>query len=135
MLLLLPKVSMLYAGLMGIMYFLLTAMVIRQRAATKTGIGHDTDPSSPLFRAVRIHGNFSEFVPFILFLMTLDEMSGRNQLVVHAFGFALLIARMSHYLGIKKSDKGSPERLIGAATTFTLLITLSVLLVIKGILL
>jgi uncharacterized membrane protein YecN with MAPEG domain len=135
MLVLLPKVSMLYSGLLGIMYFLLTAMVIRQRALTKTGIGHAPDPSSPLFRAVRIHGNFSEFVPFILFLMALDEMSGRNQLIIHVFGFALLIARMCHYLGIKKSDKGSYERLIGAASTFTILITLSVLLVIKGILL
>lgn len=135
MLLLLPKVTMLYAGLLGIMYFLLTAMVIRQRAATKTGLGHNPDPSCPLFRAVRIHGNFAEFVPFILFLMALDEMSGRSQWIVHAFGFALLIARMCHYIGIKKSDKGSPERVIGAASTFTLLITLSVLLVIKGILL
>ena len=135
MLLVLPKVTMLYSGLLGVMYFLLTAMVIRQRGLTKTGLGHEPDPASPLFRAVRIHGNFHEYVPFILFLMALDEFSGRNPLIIHAFGFALLVARMCHYLGIKKSDKGSPERMIGAATTFTLLITLSTLLVIKGILL
>lgn len=135
MLLLLPKVTMFYAGLCGIMYFVLTPMVIRLRNITKTGLGHDTDPSSPLFRAVRIHGNFSEFVPFILLLMALDEMSGRSQLVMHIFGITLVSARVLHYMGVTKSHTKSYGRMLGAMGTFTVLIVISTLLLIKGVLL
>lgn len=133
--LLLPKVTMIYAGLCGILYFILTAMVIRLRNITKTGLGHDTNPASPLFRAVRIHGNFAEFVPFILLLMALDEMSGRSLLVMHIFGALLVSARIYHYIGVTKSHTKSFGRMFGAIVTFSLLIILSTLLLIKGILL
>lgn len=133
--LLLPKVTMIYAGLCGVMYFILTAMVIRLRNITKTGLGHDTNPTSPLFRAVRIHGNFAEFVPFILLLMALDELSGRSILVMHIYGIVLFAARVAHYMGVTKSHTKSYGRMLGAMGTFTLLIVLSTLLLIKGILL
>lgn len=135
MLLLLPKVTMLYAGLLGVMYFVLSVMVIRLRTATKTGIGHGSDPASPLFRAVRIHGNFAEFVPFILLLMAFDEMSGRSQVIMHVFGVALILARVSHYFGLSKTHGKSTGRLVGGMGTFTIMVTLSTLLIIKGILL
>jgi uncharacterized protein len=126
---------MIYAGLLGVMYFILSIMVIRLRTATKTGLGHDMDPASPLFRAVRIHGNFAEFVPFILLLMALDEMSGRSQIIIHLFGAALILARIAHYMGITKSHGKTTGRLIGGMGTFTIMVTLSTLLIIKGILL
>lgn len=135
MLVLLPKVTMIYAGLLGVMFFVLSIMVIRLRTATKTGLGHSDDPASPLFRAVRIHGNFAEFVPFILLLMALDEMSGRSQLVMHIFGVALVASRVSHYLGITKSHGKTTGRLVGGMGTFTIMVGLSTLLIIKGILL
>lgn len=133
--LILPKVTMLYAGLAGVMYFVLTAMVIRLRASTKTGLGHDADPTSPLFRAVRIHGNFAEFVPFILLLMAFDELSGRTQLIMHVFGIVLIVSRILHYQGVTQSHAKSTGRMLGAMGTFTLLLVLSTLLIIKGILL
>lgn len=135
MLVLLPKATMIYAGLLGVMYFVLTAMVIRLRNITKTGLGHDTDPASPLFRAVRIHGNFAEFVPFILLLLALDEMSGRSLIAVHIMGALLVAARIFHYVGVTKSHTKSFGRMFGAIITFSLLLVLSTLLLIKGILL
>lgn len=133
--LILPKVTMLYAGLSGVMYFVLSMMVIRLRTATKTGLGHSPDPTSPLFRAVRIHGNFAEFVPFILFLMALDEMSGRSQLFMHIFGVSLILVRIAHYMGVSQTHGKSTGRLVGGLGTFTIMMILSVLLIIKGILL
>ena len=128
-----PKVTILYTGLMGLFYIALSAYVIRQRTTKKVGLGHNQDPNCSLFRAIRIHSNFAEYVPLVLFMMALDEVTGRGPVIMHVFGFSLLLARGAHYVGIKKSDKSSNERFLGAATTFTIVIVLSVLLIIKGL--
>ena len=127
-----PKITLLYAGILGLMYFALSLNVILQRRAKLVGIGHSSDPNCPLFRAVRIHGNFSEFVPFLIFLLALDEVTGRNSLTLHLFGSAIVLGRLGHFLGIRKTHKGSSERTIGMMLTFITLITLSVLLIVKG---
>ena len=131
--LILPKVTYLYAGILGIFYFLLSANVIRLRTQLKVGIGHDNNPECPLFRAVRIHANFNEFVPFILLLMMMDEMTGRSSMFVHTFGVALIVSRVSHSVAITKSHKGSSLRVFGAGLTFTVMLVLSFLLIIKGL--
>ncbi len=128
-----PKVTFLYAGIHGIIYFLLSANVIRLRTAKKVGLGHDNNPECSLFRAVRIHANFGEFVPFILLLMMMDEMTGRSAMFVHAFGSLLILSRASHYFGITKTHGASSLRVFGAGTTFLLLLMLSFLLIIKGL--
>lgn len=128
-----PKITLLYAGIMGLFYVALTLNVIRLRRSKLVGIGHGENPECPLFRAVRIHGNFSEFVPMILILMTLDEMTGRNIYFLHAMGVLLFIGRVGHYLGITKTHKGSPERIIGMMLTFSVLIALSGMLIFKGL--
>ncbi len=131
--LILPKVSYLYAGIMGVFYFLLSANVIRLRTKLKVGIGHDNNPECPLFRAVRIHANFNEFVPFIILLMMMDEMTGRSAMFVHAFGLALIVSRVSHFMAITKSHRGSNLRVFGASVTFSVMLVLSFLLIIKGL--
>lgn len=131
--LVLPKVTYLYAGIMGILYFLLSANVIKLRTKLKVGIGHDTNPECPLFRAVRIHSNFSEYVPFIILLMLMDEMTGRSSMFVHAFGIALIVSRVSHFVAITKSHRGSNLRVFGATVTFAVMLVLSFLLIIKGL--
>lgn len=128
-----PRVTFLYAGVLGIIYFLLSANVIRLRLAKKVGLGHDNNPECALFRAVRIHANFAEFVPFILLLMMMDEMTGRSPMFVHAFGFFLVASRASHFLAITKSHGASNLRKFGAGTTFMILLMLSFLLIIKGL--
>ena len=128
-----PKISLLYAGVLGIFYFLLSANVINQRRKKLVGLGHDSDPKCPLFRSVRIHGNFNEYVPLILLLLVLDEVTGRNKIVLHSLGSLLILGRIGHFIGITKSHKTSPGRFIGTVMTFGCLITLSVFLIMKGL--
>ncbi|MFP5384958.1 MAG: MAPEG family protein [Bacteriovoracia bacterium] len=128
-----PKISLLYAGIMGIFYFLLSVNVINQRRKKLVGLGHDSDPRCPLFRSVRIHGNFNEYVPLILLLLVLDEVTGRNKMVLHFLGTLLVLGRIGHFIGITKSHKTSAGRFIGTIMTFVCLITLSVFLVTKGL--
>jgi uncharacterized protein len=129
-----PHITLLYAGILGLMFFALSVYVVRWRWIELKGLGCDQDPKSGLFRAVRIHGNFAEYVPFILLLITLDEMTGRLPWMTHAMGIALIIARLAHFQGIRKSHGTSPGRGLSVALTFGLLLILSVLLILKGIL-
>lgn len=128
-----PKISLIYAGVMGLFYVALTVNVIKLRRTKLVGIGHGDNPECPLFRAVRIHANFAEFVPLILLLMTLDEVTGRHPFVIHAMGALLFLGRVGHYLGITKTHKGSTERVAGMMMTFAALIILSGLLLVKGL--
>ena len=128
-----PKISLLYAGILGILYLLLSVNVINLRRKKLTGLGHSTDPNCPLFRSVRIHGNFNEYIPFILLLLVLDEVTGRNKLVLHFLGSLLVLGRIGHFIGITKSHKTSAGRFLGTIITYGCLVTLSVFLISKGL--
>ena len=127
-----PKISLLYAGVLGIMYLLLSVNVIRYRWKEKKGLGHESHPKDPLFRAIRIHGNFMEYVPFILLLLALDEVTMRGEAFLHAAGMGLILARVFHFMGITKSHLVSWQRSAGVALTFIILLVLSVNLILKG---
>lgn len=127
-----PKITMLYAGILGLMYLFLSISVVRWRWIELKGLGCDQDPKSGLFRAVRIHGNFFEYVPLILLFLAMDEMTGRLPLPVHLMGIVLVLGRLGHFLGIRKSHTTSAGRTISVAFTFGLLLVLSILLIMKG---
>lgn len=128
-----PKVTLLYCGLLALFYAALTIYVIRWRWKERRGLGHDDNPASGLFRAVRIHAHFFEFVPFTLLLIALDEMTGRNKTFIHALGATLVVARVLHFWGIKVSDKVSPQRTISVLLTIGLLVVLGIALLQKGL--
>jgi uncharacterized membrane protein YecN with MAPEG domain len=129
----LPQITLLYSGIMGLFYIVLTFNVIRLRRSKMVGLGHEMNPECPLFRAVRIHGNFSEYVPFILILMTLDEMTGRQAWVTHMFGLILFFGRIAYSLGITQTHLKSPGRFIGMISTLLCLLSLSLMLIYKGL--
>ena len=60
---------MLWSGLLGLLYLVLAGWVVRHRYRAKVGIGDGGDPA--LARAVRVHGNFAEYVPLTLVLLLL----------------------------------------------------------------
>lgn len=128
-----PKITLLYSGIMALFYLGLSNYVIYWRLKEKRGLGSDNDPKSPLFRSIRIHGNFSEFIPFILFLMALDEMTYRSVEWLHVYGIVLVVGRILHLWGLTLSDGTSVQRFSGAFVTFTLLFVLGVLLIVKGL--
>ena len=128
-----PKVTVLYAGLMGILYLAFTVYVIRSRVDAKIGMGHDNDPASKLFRAMRIHGSFGEYIPFALILMLLEEMSEGSAGLLHLVGFSLLIGRLCTYVGFKRTHGRSTERMAGMLFTAIPMLVLSLKLVWKGL--
>ena len=108
------------SGVLVILYFLLALNVSRLRARTKTGIGSGTDPSGPLNKAVRAHGNAAEYTPLFVALFLYLLLSGSSGWVIWVAA-VVTVARILHALGMlmTTSFDGPPHplRAIGALGT------------------
>ncbi|MDP2714364.1 MAPEG family protein [Rheinheimera sp.] len=109
-------ITALYAALLGLMFIALSIKVIAKRRQFQIGIGSKGEMA--LQRAVRVHGNFAEYVPFALLLMFLAEYSGLAPLYLHILGIALLLGRLSHAWGVRQLKEPLKYRMVGMLLTF-----------------
>jgi uncharacterized protein len=114
------RVTPLYAAASGAMFIGFSAYISRLRGQLHVGLGDGG--AKILQRAVRVHGNFAEFVPLALILLLIAELQGAPPLVVHALGVALLVARVAHAAGLYRSSGTSPGRFFGTALTWTMIL-------------
>ena len=84
-----------------------------------------------MLRAMRVHSNFSEYVPLCLILIYLVESSGANTAIVHALGVTLLAGRLSHAYGLSQVNENFRFRISGMAMTFTVILTSSLYLLLS----
>ncbi|WP_417685054.1 MAPEG family protein [Pseudidiomarina gelatinasegens] len=113
-------ISMLYAGLLTLLYFALSVNIIRLRWRDRVGLG--TGDSQDLKVAVRIHGNFAEYVPLSLLLLVVMELQGAAVDLLYGLGAALFVARICHALGLTMSVGPSWARTVGVMGTFSVLL-------------
>jgi uncharacterized membrane protein YecN with MAPEG domain len=114
------QISMIYAGLLTLLFFVLSVAVIRLRWRDRVGIG--TGESKDLEIATRIHANFAEYVPLMLLLLILIELTGASAMFLHAMGGLLFVARICHALGLRMSIGPSWARTVGVLGTFIVLL-------------
>ncbi|WDE00896.1 MAPEG family protein [Thalassomonas actiniarum] len=115
-----------YAGLLTLLLIVHSVNVIRMRLKFKVGLGEGAEDQRPLIKAVRIHGNFVEYIPLSLLLMAAYEIAGGNAQLLHALGAVLVIGRIFHAMGLNKSIGTSRERQIGMLATFIVMLVLAV---------
>lgn len=113
-----------YASLLALLFIALSFNVIRLRFKLKVGLGDGGQEA--LTKAIRIHGNFAEYMPLSLILLAGYELSGANSLYIHIFGGLLLLGRILHTLGISKSSGTSKARVIGTLSMFIVMLLLSI---------
>lgn len=118
-----PRITLLFASLHALMFLVLTIRVVAQRKSNRIGIGDGGH--SALARSVRVHGNFSEYVPFALILMALLELSGLGAPWLWVLGGMLLAGRILHAVGLGGSIGVSPGRLIGMVLTLASLLLMA----------
>ena len=119
-------ITSLFAALLALMLFTLTMTVIVTRMTTKTDLGDGDNPS--MFRRIRAHGNFVEYVPMGLILLGLNEVSGAGGIWLVAIGALLLVGRILHAAGMIFTI--SPSRVIGTMLTNSSILLGAVLLLI-----
>lgn len=118
-------VTALYAGINTLIMVGLAVRIALRRRALGIGVGDGGDPI--LARAIRVHGNNIEYVPYGLILIAALESAGHGPLTLHALGASLTLARLAHAQGLAASPGVTPGRLAGIAGTWTILIVGAVL--------
>lgn len=112
-----------YAALFGLLLISLSARIPIWRRRLRVGIG--TGGEEALARLIRVHGNFTEYVPTALLLLLLNEMNGSSNLLLHSAGIALLAGRILHAFGLAASSGLSFGRFWGTAVTWLVILVLS----------
>jgi hypothetical protein len=110
-------ITPLYAGLLGLWYLVLSAQVIRGRRAGGHSLGDGGDTA--MQRVIRGHGNFAEYVPFILLLIALLEMRQIPTWQLHGLGLALLIGRVLHGYALSFTQQFVFGRFFGTVLTLS----------------
>ena len=119
-----------YAGLLALWFLVLAIRVVRRRQGGITlGDGGDAG----MLRVIRGHGNFAEYVPFILLLMALLELGHTSKYALHALGIALVLARLLHGYALSFTQFCRFGRFAGAALTFLVLLVSAILCVLQGV--
>ena len=119
-----PVITLLYAGILGIMSIILSFGAGSQRVSKDISVGDGGD--AELLVAIRRHGNFVEYVPLALLLIALHEMTGTSAMTLHVFGAVLVLSRIAHAVGLRSDVVKVPLRGIGAGGTALLTVVMSV---------
>lgn len=124
-------ITPIYAALLALLYVYLSARVIKLRMKYQVGIGDGQQ--TLLTRAIRVQGNFGEYVPFALLLVWMYETLSGGPIVVHVLGGALLAGRLLHAYGVSQKHEVLKYRQIGMVMTFVVIVVSALLLLFKTI--
>lgn len=105
---------------LSLVYCWLTARVILLRRRHRVGIGDGERPD--LARAIRVHGNFAEWVPLTMIALGAADLRGAPEWLIALLGAVLVLARVSHADGLTRTVGASPLRTAGVAGTITVLL-------------
>lgn len=109
-----PQVTLVCGGVLVILMTLLGMNVSRVRAQ----FNHFVDPAAPpkkLYVAIRAHGNFVEWVPFIVVMLLVVELAGASKTPLWVAGIGLVVGRVLHALGLLTRIRVAP---VGSAFTW-----------------
>lgn len=120
-------ISPLYIAVFSLMFALLSLRVIRLRQTVRVAIGDGGDKA--LRRAIRVHGNFAEYVPLTLILIFAAESVGVSTEWIHGLGIALFVGRLLHAYGVSQVKERLLFRQLGLSTNGLVLIMTSVLII------
>jgi uncharacterized protein len=122
-------VTPIYAGILAILFFVLSMRVIAVRKRVSLGDGGDP----VVLRRMRGHANFAEYVPLILLMMAMLELSHASIYLLHGMGVTLVVARLLHGYALSFTQKFFVGRFGGTALTLGLLVVAGGLCVFQGL--
>ncbi|MCA0401670.1 MAG: MAPEG family protein [Proteobacteria bacterium] len=114
-------ISSSYIALFILLGVALSIRVVMLRRQLKIGLGDGGDKN--LGRAIRVHGNFSEYAPLLLAILVLLPFLGAKEWLVHLIGLSGLVGRVLHAVGVTGSAGASPGRITGMMLNYFSLAT------------
>ena len=121
-----------YASFLAVWLVILSFRVIALRgnpAFKWFSFGNNNEEG--LQRAIRAHGNLTEYAPIFLIIMLIAETNGFQASVLHYYGSTFLIGRLIHGISFGFMKEMLFLRVLGTVLTLVPLLGLSILLVIN----
>ena len=128
----LPSITSAYLGILALLYAALGMQVSRLRRGNRVLFGDGENLR--LRSAIRAHANFAEYVPIIVLMVAMLEMSGMPASRVHLLMAGLLVARLLHPLGMYAGPRSLQFQICrvgGTVLTTLVLIGSAVLLLLS----
>jgi len=107
-------ITAVFTALLALMLVGVSVRITVLRAKKKVNLFDGGD--AELGRAIRVQGNFIEYVPMALALMGMIEWLGARPWIVYVFGAALLVARFAHAWGLYAG--AFQARVVGTTATW-----------------
>lgn len=120
-------VAVVCVALLGLLVFGLGFGVSMVRMQTQTAYGSPNDPTDPLYKVTRAHGNTTEYAPMLAVLMLINGANDPPAWVLWTMGLAVL-SRYMLVIGILVAPtmaRPHPLRFAGAAATYATGLALS----------
>ena len=117
----------LYVGLNLLLTFLLALNVVRHR------FKGDSADQVMLEKAVRAHGNNTEYVPIILIGLGVMAMTGASAQTISILGGTLFVALIFHAYGIQQAKVPNIFGMVGNIVTWLVMLCVATTLLMQGI--
>ena len=117
----------LYVGLNLLLTLVLAINVVRHRFKGESG-----DPVA-LEKAVRAHGNNTEYVPIILVGLCVTAMMGTSAQTISILGGTLFVARVFHAYGIQQGKVPNIFGMVGNIVTWLVMLCIGAKLILAAV--
>ena len=118
-----------YAVILGFLYLFLTMRIVKLRWKHRVSIG--AEGHKDLDYAIRAHGNFSEYVPFVLLIALMLELQGKSSIAVHFVCALLVLGRFLHAFVFSYGKKVGYGRVVAMSLTLSALVSGCVLMIVS----
>lgn len=114
-----------FAGLIGLLFLVLSARVITYRRQEGISLGDGEDKT--MRRRVRAQANCAEYAPIALIMMLVVELQNGSAVLLVLLGAAFLIGRVLHGIAFSGTGQWILGRVVGMVLTLASLGCLSLL--------
>lgn len=124
------------AAVLAVQMLFLTLMVSQRRVALGKQEGdvakypYQDGNDETLRRRIRAFGNFAEYVPMGLIMLSLMELAGAKPWALWALGSSFIVGRVLHSFGMLYNPRFPLPRAIGMFATYALLAASAVWLIV-----
>lgn len=125
-------ITKILAALFGIMLFKITLDVVKKRRSFKVSLGDGEN--NEITNVASAHNNFTQYVPMLLILFYLNEISGMlSNLVLIPLAIIIFIGRVLHYKALTSEKMNFSLRVKGMKLTLFPLMVMSLALIISEV--
>jgi uncharacterized protein len=114
-----PVIVPFYAAILAVIFIFLSARVIAARRQFRVTVGFGGHQA--LERRIRVQGNFAEYVPLTIILLTFMELYGGAKWLIHLLCIALILGRSLHAYCVSRTDEDIRQRRAAMLVTFGVL--------------